>query len=177
MQTEVTQPAVFVHSVAACELLMTEGLEPIAVAGHSLGEYSALVAAGALSFEVALALVGPRGKLMQAAGVARPGAMGVLIGLDDAQITPIKHPIAPGRATPAACINLPRGPTNARATSKDSAPAATNAEYSPRLCPATAIGSSPSVMSNSQAATLCTKTAGWVTSVCISRSSGPSKQI
>ncbi|MFL2542691.1 MAG: ACP S-malonyltransferase, partial [Candidatus Latescibacterota bacterium] len=58
MQTEVTQPAVFVHSVAVCELLSAEGLEPVAVAGHSLGEYSALVAAGALTFEAALALVG-----------------------------------------------------------------------------------------------------------------------
>lgn len=83
MQTEVTQPAVFVHSVAVYELLATAGLEPMAVAGHSLGEYSALVAAGALSFEAALALVGPRGKLMQAAGRERPGAMGAVIGLDD----------------------------------------------------------------------------------------------
>ena len=87
MQTEVTQPAVFVHSVIACELLQAAGIGPEAVAGHSLGEYSALVAAGALSFEAALALVGPRGKLMQAAGAEQPGAMGAVIGLeDDAQI-------------------------------------------------------------------------------------------
>ena len=83
MQTEVTQPAVFVHSVIACELLQVAGLKPEAVAGHSLGEYSALVAAGALSFEAALALVGPRGKLMQAAGAERAGSMGAVIGLDD----------------------------------------------------------------------------------------------
>lgn len=86
MQTEVTQPAVFVHSVAACELLQAAGLEPVAVAGHSLGEYSALVAAGALSFAAALALVGPRGKLMQAAGAERPGAMAAVLGLEDEQV-------------------------------------------------------------------------------------------
>ncbi|HIG55887.1 MAG TPA: ACP S-malonyltransferase [Candidatus Handelsmanbacteria bacterium] len=108
MQTEVTQPAVFVHSVAACELLMAKGLEPIAVAGHSLGEYSALVAAGALSFEAALALVGPRGKLMQAAGVARPGAMGAVIGLgDDAQITTLCEQAADVGVVVAANFNAP----------------------------------------------------------------------
>ena len=107
MQTEVTQPAVFVHSVAACELLMAKGLEPIAVAGHSLGEYSALVAAGALSFEAALALVGPRGKLMQAAGGARPGAMGVVIGLDDAQITTLCEQAADVGVVVAANFNAP----------------------------------------------------------------------
>jgi [acyl-carrier-protein] S-malonyltransferase len=86
MQTEVTQPAVFVHSVAACELLVADGLQPVAVAGHSLGEYSALVAAGALSFTEALALVGSRGKLMQQAGEEQPGAMGAVIGLEDDRV-------------------------------------------------------------------------------------------
>ena len=86
MQTEVTQPAVFVHSVVAWELLVMGGQVPVAVAGHSLGEYSALVAAGALSFEAALALVRSRGRLMQEVGVAQPGAMGAVIGLEDEQV-------------------------------------------------------------------------------------------
>jgi [acyl-carrier-protein] S-malonyltransferase len=65
-QTAVTQPAVFVHSVAAFQLLEEQGLQPAVVAGHSLGEYSALVAAGALDFEVALQLVKDRSRSMQA---------------------------------------------------------------------------------------------------------------
>ena len=80
-QTNVTQPAVFVHSVAANELLAAAGLQPVAVAGHSLGEYSALVAAGVLSFAEALTLVGTRGRLMQEAGRNRPGTMAAVIGL------------------------------------------------------------------------------------------------
>ena len=75
-QTNVTQPAVFVHSVAANELLAADGLQPVAVAGHSLGEYSALVAAGVLSFAEALTLVGTRGRLMLEAGSEWPGTMG-----------------------------------------------------------------------------------------------------
>ncbi len=82
-QTHITQPAVFVHSVAVGELLAAAGPQPVAVAGHSLGEYSALVAAGVLPFAEALTLVGTRGRLMQEAGRARPGTMGAVIGLDD----------------------------------------------------------------------------------------------
>ena len=108
MQTEVTQPAVFVHSVAVCELLSAEGLEPVAVAGHSLGEYSALVAAGALTFEAALALVGPRGKWMQVAGEQRPGAMGAVIGLeDDARIESLCEQAAGVGVVVAANFNAP----------------------------------------------------------------------
>ena len=108
MQTEVTQPAVFVHSVIACELLAAGGLQPTAVAGHSLGEYSALVAAGALSFEAALALVGPRGKLMQAAGTERSGTMGAVIGLsDDAEIAALCEQAADVGVVVAANFNAP----------------------------------------------------------------------
>ena len=64
MQTEVTQPAVFVHSVAAWELLVMGGQDPVAVAGHSLGEYSALVAAGAIEFDATIKLVRKRAELM-----------------------------------------------------------------------------------------------------------------
>jgi len=76
-----TQPALLTHSVAAWRLVESAGLAPAAVAGHSLGEYSACVAAGALSFEDALALTRTRGRLMYEAGLARPGAMAALLGL------------------------------------------------------------------------------------------------
>ena len=79
-QTRVTQPAVFLHSVILAKSL---GITPDAVAGHSLGEFSALVAAGALSFEDGLRLGAKRAEAMQAACEANPGAMAAIIGLDD----------------------------------------------------------------------------------------------
>ncbi|MEX0944813.1 MAG: ACP S-malonyltransferase [Balneolaceae bacterium] len=79
-QTEFTQPAIFVHSVALFRLL---DIQPDVVAGHSLGEFSALTASGVLDFETALSLVSLRGKLMQNAGDVNPGTMAALIGLDD----------------------------------------------------------------------------------------------
>ncbi len=81
-QTEITQPAIFVHSMAVFGLIKDRTELPDAVAGHSLGEYSALVAAGALSFEDGLKLVKIRGELMQQAGIDNPGTMGAIIGLD-----------------------------------------------------------------------------------------------
>ena len=81
-QTEITQPAIFVHSMAVFELIKDDFPSPSAVAGHSLGEYSALVAAGSLSFEDGLKLVKIRGELMQKAGSDQPGTMGAIIGLD-----------------------------------------------------------------------------------------------
>ena len=81
-QTRVTQPAIFVHSVAIFQLLHGKGIFPDAVAGHSLGEFSALVAAGALSFEDGLKLVKIRGELMQSAGEHKPGTMAAIIGLE-----------------------------------------------------------------------------------------------
>jgi len=83
-QTRVTQPAIFVHSVAVFRLLAERGLEPVIAAGHSLGEYSALTAAGFVDFEEAIELVGLRGRLMQEAGDKAPGAMAAVIGLDNA---------------------------------------------------------------------------------------------
>ena len=94
-QTEITQPAVYVHSVAAARLLAARGIGPDAVAGHSLGEYSALTAAGVLDFAEGLALVRERGRLMQAAGVARPGRMAAVLGLDDAAVTALCEGIGP----------------------------------------------------------------------------------
>ncbi|MBC6993414.1 ACP S-malonyltransferase [Neolewinella lacunae] len=81
-QTKITQPAIFVHS--AITYLVAEGLEPpAAVAGHSLGEFSALVAAGVLDFPAALRLVAERALAMQEATEAVPGTMAAVLGLDD----------------------------------------------------------------------------------------------
>lgn len=81
-QTENTQPAIFLHGYVLCRLLQENGVEPHAAAGHSLGEYTALVAAQAIRFEDALKLVRLRGKLMQQAGEDQPGTMAAIIGLD-----------------------------------------------------------------------------------------------
>jgi len=88
-QTRITQPAIFVHSVAAYRLLQEKGFSPGLAAGHSLGEYSALVAAGFLSFEQALTLVRLRGELMQKAGDSAPGTMAAVIGLEDSEVEKI----------------------------------------------------------------------------------------
>ena len=80
-QTRHTQPAIFVHSIAVDRLLKNSGLEPRAAAGHSLGEYSALVSAGALTFENGLELVKIRGELMQKSGEKNPGTMAAIMGI------------------------------------------------------------------------------------------------
>ncbi len=85
-QTYITQPAIFVHSVIIYELVKAKGLDAEAVAGHSLGEYSALVAAGTLTFEDGLRLVKKRGKLMYEAGQEQPGTMAAIIGLDPEKV-------------------------------------------------------------------------------------------
>ena len=82
-QTKNTQPAIFLHSVALFESLKQE---PDMVAGHSLGEYSALVAARALQFEDALRIVRKRGELMQQAGEQQPGTMAAVIGMEDSDV-------------------------------------------------------------------------------------------
>ena len=83
-QTKVTQPAVFLHSVVAQRLMTIE--KPNMVAGHSLGEFSALVACGALRFEDALLLVSARAQAMQAACEANPGTMAAVLGLPDEKV-------------------------------------------------------------------------------------------
>ena len=85
-QTAITQPALYTHSLAAMAVLEERGVEPDMVAGHSLGEYSALAAAGALSFEDGLRVVRRRGELMAEAGHRRPGAMAAIMGADDADV-------------------------------------------------------------------------------------------
>ena len=94
-QTKVTQPAVFLHSVATA-LCLGDEFKPSMVAGHSLGEFSALVAAGALSFEDGLRLVSTRAMAMQKACEAAPGTMAAVIGLADDVIENICAEISNG---------------------------------------------------------------------------------
>lgn len=84
-ETKVTQPAVFLHSVISA-LCMGDAFKPDMVAGHSLGEFSALVAAGALSFEDGLKLVYARAMAMQKACEVAPGTMAAIIGLPDEKV-------------------------------------------------------------------------------------------
>jgi len=82
VQTRVTQPAIFIHSLAVVKSL-GDAFGPAMVAGHSLGELSALVANGTLAFEDGLRLVAERANAMQAACEANPGTMAAILGLDD----------------------------------------------------------------------------------------------
>ena len=84
-QTKVTQPAVFLHSVISA-LCMGDDFKPEMTAGHSLGEFSALVAAGALSFEDGLKLVYARAMAMQKACEATPSTMAAIIALPDEKV-------------------------------------------------------------------------------------------
>ncbi len=85
-QTQYTQPAIFVHSMVVNRLLQERGVTPEGAAGHSLGEYSALVCAEALSFEDALRLVKIRGELMQHSGEKNPGTMAAVLGATPEQV-------------------------------------------------------------------------------------------
>lgn len=95
-QTKVTQPAVFLHSVVAQRLMTIE--QPDMVAGHSLGEFSALVACGALRFEDALLLVSARAQAMQEACEATPGTMAAVLGLPDEKVVEICEKISSNEA-------------------------------------------------------------------------------
>ncbi|MDR1197628.1 MAG: ACP S-malonyltransferase [Prevotellaceae bacterium] len=86
-QTKVTQPAIFIHSTVLANLL--DDFKPDMVAGHSLGEFSALVAAKAMSFEDGLKLVATRANAMQKACEKEPSTMAAVIGLDDAKVEEI----------------------------------------------------------------------------------------
>ena len=87
-QTKVTQPAIFLHSVILAKVL-GDKFKPEMVAGHSLGEFSALVANGALSFEDGLTLVSKRAMAMQKACETEPSTMAAILGLDDAVVEDI----------------------------------------------------------------------------------------
>ena len=106
-QTKVTQPAVFLHSVISV-LCLGDEFKPEMVAGHSLGEFSALVAAGALSFEDGLKLVYARAMAMQRACEIRPSTMAAIIGLDDEKVEDICDEITrEGEIVVAANYNCP----------------------------------------------------------------------
>ena len=107
-QTKVTQPAVFLHSVISA-LCMGEDFKPEMTAGHSLGEFSALVAAGALSFEDGLKLVYARAMAMQKACEAAPSTMAAIIALPDEKVEEICTQVTkePGEVVVAANYNCP----------------------------------------------------------------------
>ena len=102
-----TQPAILTVSAAAAAVLRREGVQPDFVAGHSLGEYSALVAAGALSLADAVQLVHKRGRYMQEAVPAGQGAMAVVLGLDAVALEEICREAAQGEVVSPANLNSP----------------------------------------------------------------------
>jgi len=103
--TENTQPAILTLSVAAYRVLEEKGIRPQFVAGHSLGEYSALVAAGALSFADAVRLVRRRGQYMQEAVPAGEGAMAAIMGLRPGPVGEICRKAAQGQVVAPANLN------------------------------------------------------------------------
>jgi len=107
MQTKVTQPCVFLHSVISV-LALGDSFVPGVTAGHSLGEFSALTAAGALTFEDGLTLVSKRAAAMQKACEIQKGSMAAVLGLEDALIEDICAKVsAEGKAVVAANFNCP----------------------------------------------------------------------
>jgi [acyl-carrier-protein] S-malonyltransferase len=105
--TENTQPAILTVSVAAYTVLRENGYRPDYVAGHSLGEYSALVVAGSLRFADAVQLVRKRGRYMQEAVPAGQGAMAALLGLPEGKLDAILAEVAQGEVVTAANLNSP----------------------------------------------------------------------
>lgn len=106
--TEVTQPAMLAAGIATLRLWQIRGgSEPSAVAGHSLGEFTALVAAGALEFSTAAALVKFRGQVMQEAVPAGVGAMAAVLGLEDAEVEAACRQAAQGGVVEAVNFNAP----------------------------------------------------------------------
>src|SRR6202789_2845073 len=106
-QTENTQPAILTVSVAAYRVLEKRGVKPDFVAGHSLGEYSALVAAGGLDFSAAVKLVRARGRYMQEAVPAGQCAMAAILGLPPAEVLEICKKAADHEVVSAANLNSP----------------------------------------------------------------------
>jgi [acyl-carrier-protein] S-malonyltransferase len=106
-QTENTQPAILTVSVAACRALEKRGVTPDFVAGHSLGEYSAIVAAGGLDFAAAVKLVRARGRYMQEAVPPGEGAMAAILGLAPAEVLEICRKAADHEVVSPANLNSP----------------------------------------------------------------------
>ena len=105
MLTENTQPAMLAASVAAYRLLVEMGIRPAFVAGHSLGEYSANVAAGTMAFDDALRIVRRRGRYMQEAVPVGTGAMAAVLGLDAAKVLQACEDAAQGDVVSPANLN------------------------------------------------------------------------
>lgn len=105
--TENTQPAILTVSIAAWTVLRAKGVRPDYVAGHSLGEYSALVAAGSIRFEDALRLVRKRGRYMQEAVPPGVGAMAAVLKLPDGKLEAVLAEAAQGEVLSAANLNSP----------------------------------------------------------------------
>ncbi len=105
--TETTQPAILTASVAAWRVVTEKGMKPRFVAGHSLGEYSAQVAAGTLKFSDAVRTVRNRGKYMQEAVPVGVGAMAAILGLDAEKVTALCKDAAEGEVCEPANINSP----------------------------------------------------------------------
>ena len=108
MLTEITQPAVLTMSTAACRVLAEHGVQPSFVAGHSLGEYSANVAAGTVAFGDAVAVVRRRGRYMQEAVPLGTGAMAAILGADLDTVTRACEDAAEGDVVSPANINSAR---------------------------------------------------------------------
>lgn len=107
-QTEVTQPAMLAADIATWRAWKSiGGIDPGYVAGHSLGEYSALVASGSLEFRDAVALVAERGRLMQATTAAGAGAMAAVLGLEDDELSRICLEAEQGQVVSCANFNSP----------------------------------------------------------------------
>ena len=106
-KTENTQPAMLTVSIAAFRALETRGIQPDFVAGHSLGEYSALVAAGGLDFSSAVKLVRARGRYMQEAVPLGEGAMAAILGLPPAEVLEICKKAADNEVVSPANLNSP----------------------------------------------------------------------
>ncbi|MGB9591899.1 MAG: ACP S-malonyltransferase [Candidatus Kryptoniota bacterium] len=109
-KTAITQPAIFIHSAVAYEVSkerLGERLQISAAAGHSLGEYTALYAAGSLDFAESLRLVRFRGELMQWCGEVRPGTMAAIIGLDERRVETICSEISSVGVVQPANFNSP----------------------------------------------------------------------
>src|SRR6266581_1129877 len=105
--TEITQPAILTASVAAWRVLKEKGITPSFVAGHSLGEYSAHVAAGTITFADAVRTVRNRGKYMQEAVPVGVGAMAAILGMDLGKVTAVCTDASQGEVCEPANINSP----------------------------------------------------------------------
>jgi [acyl-carrier-protein] S-malonyltransferase len=102
-----TQPALLAHGIAAWRLLERAGVRPAFTAGHSLGEYAACVAAGAIAFEDAIRLVHRRGELMYRAGIERPGTMAAVLGMERDAVEAVCADAADAGIVVAANLNAP----------------------------------------------------------------------